>query len=194
MLHEWQLRLATQVVLVFKTGWPKHAKQSIIIERCFLLPTMHSGPVYYAKHSLQGKYNLCEWSWKVCCGPKMLDHVTIKIHSYYTAIALCCCTAHLCDVTALWCRMKVWFILTWNAVTCCRDVIDLSAPQHNCGVGWTGLKPYLGSLKDCQFCLVLIQQSASGNLKILKEMFKFEGKTPHHELWPVHGDKSGMWI
>ena len=40
-----------------------------------------------------------------------------------------------CDVTALWCRMKVKFILTWNAVklrwlAAEIKVIDLSTPQR----------------------------------------------------------------
>ena len=63
-------------------------------------------------------------------GPFILD----------TAIALLYRTAVSCDVT-LRCRMKVIFILTWNAVTCGRDVIDISAPQRNYGV--TDLNLYI---------------------------------------------------
>ena len=52
-----------------------------------------------------------------------MEKTFIKVHSYYTATALRCRTAHLCDVTALRCRMKVKFILSDAAVTCGRDVI-----------------------------------------------------------------------
>ena len=60
----------------------------------------------------------------------------VKARSYYTIVVLRYRTAHSCDVTALRCRMKVKFILTWNAVTLDRDVINISAPQRNCCVVW----------------------------------------------------------
>ena len=41
---------------------------------------------------------------------------SVKILSYFIAVTLHCRTAHSYDVTALRCRMKVKFILTWNAV------------------------------------------------------------------------------
>ena len=43
----------------------------------------------------------------------------LKVYSYYTAIALlshCTLLHRTCDDTALQCRIKVKFILTWNAV------------------------------------------------------------------------------
>ena len=51
------------------------------------------------------------------------ESIWLQVHSCYTAIVLCwvalphCTILHRnCDVTALRCRMKVKFILTWNAV------------------------------------------------------------------------------
>ena len=51
-------------------------------------------------------------------GPFTLALLGVMVLSYYTAIALCCriFLHRNCDVTELRCRMKVKFILTWNAV------------------------------------------------------------------------------
>ena len=53
---------------------------------------------------------------------------TLLIEVRYSTIVLRCSVEHLLDVTALWCRI------------CGRDVIDIYAPQQNCGVVWTDLK------------------------------------------------------
>ena len=70
----------------------------------------------------------------------------ITIRSYYTTIVLRCRTADSCNVTALRCRMKdkIHFNLISGdaAVTCGRNVIDISAQQRNWGVVWRNLNPY----------------------------------------------------
>ena len=70
-------------------------------------------------------------------GPFILRHNCVSL-SHCTCILL----HRNCDVTALRCRMKVKFILTWHAVTLrwlAQKVINKSAPLRNCGVAWTDL-------------------------------------------------------
>ena len=88
-----------------------------------------------------------------CKGPSILCRNCV-------ALPHCTLLHRNCDDTALRCRMKVKFILTWNVVTCGRkQSIYRSAPQRNCGVVWTDLNnvpPALCAISRNPMAIVLL--------------------------------------
>ena len=62
----------------------------------------------------------------------IITYMRVKVRSYHTAIALPCRTANSCDL--LHCGVAGNLKCSDAAVTCGRDVIDISAPKRNSGV------------------------------------------------------------
>ena len=53
-----------------------------------------------------------------------------------------CCNQIDCSMTALWCRNKVKFILTWNAVSCVEQSINRHRTTTHCWHEQTSKGPY----------------------------------------------------
>ena len=63
--------------------------------------------------------------------------MVVEVHIYYTSFVLRYRNVDSCNVSALGCHMEfkcLNFKCIDAAVTCGRDVIDISKPQRNCGV------------------------------------------------------------
>ena len=121
----------------------RYVMQTQMRSKCWLVKEKN----WLHKEPIRGTvkyYGIPETQFQVCTQVRaffqMLSHM--RQRALRTTLQLHCCNNNSCDVTVFRCRMKVQVILTWNAaMTCGRDIIDILAPQRNCGIVWTDLKP-----------------------------------------------------